>query len=123
MKTALILLSLLLSTGTLQKTYAGELKTKNISGKIIDSQTDQPLDGVNVTLENDNMVLGTLSNHEGEFRLWRIPETSKSITISLKGYQSTTVSIEHIKEDKADGTLLIELEGALAKQKSFKKKK
>ncbi len=122
MKTALILVSLLLSSGTLQKTYAGELKTKNISGKIIDSQTDLPLNGVNVTLENDEMVLGTLSNHDGEFRLWRIPESSKSITISLKGYQSTTVSIEHIKEDEASGKILVELDGALSNQKSSKRK-
>ena len=117
MKTALMILSLLISTNTL--IYAGQLKTKNISGKIVDFESSKPLSGVTVTLDDENFVLGTISNDKGEFRLWKIPNKCNSLKISLDGYHSSTVSIEHLKEITQDGVLVIKLEGIEKEQKQI----
>ncbi|RKD91425.1 carboxypeptidase-like regulatory domain-containing protein [Mangrovibacterium diazotrophicum] len=123
MRTALILLSLLILSGSYST--AGESKTRNITGQIVDTETRQPLPDVSVTLDNGSFVLGTLTNSNGQFTLWKIPNSCKNLVISVDGYQSTTVSIEHIKDLKReDGTLLISLQGErqAAKQISLNEK-
>jgi len=107
MKTALIFLSLLISS---QSITAGSQKTKNITGKVVDSETMQPIAEVTVTLADDSFVLGTLSNENGDFRLWKVPEKCKNLVISYDGYRPQTVSIEHIKETPNGGPLLIKMQ-------------
>lgn len=107
MKTALIFLSLLISTQTIT---AGTQKTKNITGKIVDNETMQPIAEVTVTLADDNYVLGTLSNENGDFRLWKVPERCKNLVISCEGYHPQTVNLEHRKDSQADEPLLIKMQ-------------
>lgn len=106
MKTAIILLGLLVSTQTIT---AGTQKTKNITGKVVDSETMQPISEVTITLADDTYVLGTLSNEKGDFRLWKVPDKCQSLVVSCQGYQQQMVNIEHLKESKIDSPLIIKL--------------
>ncbi|MFV0379059.1 MAG: carboxypeptidase regulatory-like domain-containing protein [Mangrovibacterium sp.] len=106
MKTALILLSLLISTQTFT---AGAQKTKNITGRIVDSETMKPISDVSVTLAEGSFVLGTLSNENGDFRLWKVPEKCQKVVVSHQGYEPQTVSITALKDSPGNNALLIKL--------------
>jgi hypothetical protein len=110
MKTAFIILSLLISSGV--NSSAGELKTKNIHGKVVDLVSSNPISGASITLDNGSYVLGTLSDDHGEFHLWKVPKDCKTLSVTIDGYQPQTVSIEHIKGSAHEGTLLIRMHGA-----------
>lgn len=107
MKTALILLSLLISTQTFT---AGAQKTKNIVGKIVDSESLEPISEVSVTLAEGSFVLGTLSNENGDFRLWKVPEKCHEIVVSAEGYLPRTVNLDVLKNSPGANALLIKIQ-------------
>lgn len=59
----------------------------SISGRIIDAETKQPLQGASVFAENT--TIGTATNNSGEFFL-RLPNGGYSIVITFTGYQTET---------------------------------
>lgn len=59
----------------------------SISGKIIDQETRQPLEGASVFAENT--TIGTATNKDGEFFL-RLPSGGYTIVITFTGYQTET---------------------------------
>jgi hypothetical protein len=58
-----------------------------ISGKIIDEETKQPLQGASVFAENT--TIGTATDNDGVFRL-TLPTGGYSIVITFSGYQTET---------------------------------
>ncbi|CAD0001990.1 TonB-dependent receptor [Flavobacterium salmonis] len=66
-------------------------QTGVVKGKIIDKQSEKPISGAVITLiGNDENQ--TTSDEEGNFKLFGIPLGRQSISISLTGYESTSVS-------------------------------
>ncbi|GAA3601026.1 carboxypeptidase-like regulatory domain-containing protein [Flavivirga amylovorans] len=68
-------------------------------GKVIDNDTRKPLVSANLSIEGTN--INTITNKEGEFLL-KVPRNigKKNVVISLFGYVSQTILLEHLKEDK-----------------------
>ena len=62
--------------------WAGQ--TGKISGKIIDSSTDEPMPGVNVVLEGTN--LGAATDLEGEYVILNVPPGTYALRTSMIGY-------------------------------------
>jgi hypothetical protein len=79
-----------------------------ISGKIVDSQTQEPLAYASVTIKNT--PAGTIANSEGQFVI-HIPTTSNSniLHVSMLGYQSFEMPVSKINNKE---TLLISLNPA-----------
>lgn len=105
MRVIILFLSLLLFPFT--PTLAGKAVTKNISGKVIDKETLKPLSGVCVLYADDSRSIGTITNIDGEFRMWNLPDTNKELVISFDGYQTLTVNLNQV-EDLSE-PLIIEL--------------
>ena len=60
-----------------------------LSGRILDQQSQLPIQGVTVLLEGTNM--GVASDEEGYFTFKDVPARTYNITISHLGYQSKTI--------------------------------
>ncbi len=87
----------------------GRVNSKNVWGKVIDEVTQNPLYGVNVYVPGLISPLGTITNEKGEFRLWNIPDSGTGLSVSLNGYKSTEVNIDHLN-DSSTTKLLIKLQ-------------
>lgn len=88
MKTMLLLLTFSLLVAQL----IASNRTQEIRGKIIDKATGEPLAGVNISLNESKNPIGTITDENGEFRLWNVPTSSQSLQLSLPGYQTTVVA-------------------------------
>ncbi|WP_111308388.1 carboxypeptidase-like regulatory domain-containing protein [Confluentibacter sediminis] len=67
-----------------------------MSGMLIDSKTQAPIEFVNIGIQNKNK--GTISNLEGKFHLGIPKESSKdSLTISHVNYETLKIPIKSIK--------------------------
>lgn len=64
---------------------------KTISGKVTDSDSSEPLPGVNVLAKNTNQ--GTITDIDGNYQL-SVPDDTEVLVFSSVGYQSREVSIE-----------------------------
>ncbi len=87
-------------------TEAGNGQTMNIKGKVIDKNTLEPLSGVNISLENNELGIGTITNHKGEFRLWNLPHNSSKILVSLNGYETSSVEVSTL-QNPTTGTITV----------------
>ncbi len=67
-------------------------KTGNLTGKVIDSETKQPIFGVNVIIENT--FLGSATNANGEFKIKNIPSGKYILKLSAIGYETVRMGIE-----------------------------
>lgn len=56
-----------------------------ISGKVVDSETNEPLYGVNILVKNT--YLGTSTNRNGEFQIEGLTDQSYDLAISMIGYR------------------------------------
>lgn len=124
MRTALILFSLLIFSAFI--VTAGKIPTKNVWGKVIDKETSEPLSGVNVCLPEKDSTIGTITNLNGEFRLWNIPLTSNKLQVTSHGYKAEVVDIEntHGHGDDSDFILIkLQLNEKDAKQMGLNLKK
>ncbi|HKJ42774.1 MAG TPA: carboxypeptidase-like regulatory domain-containing protein [Sunxiuqinia sp.] len=81
-------------------TTAAGNRDSQVWGKVVDKQTNRPIYGVNISLQNVSNGLGTITNAKGEFRLWNIPGDSAQILISYEGYQSLQWNIESLHKMK-----------------------
>ncbi len=59
-----------------------------LSGRILDTQSQQPLEGATVLIEEEN--IGAISDADGYFKLENIPSKSYNVTASYLGYESET---------------------------------
>jgi hypothetical protein len=69
-------------------------------GIVVDSDSQNPLESVNITLKNSN--ISTFTNTEGEFVL-KVPETNQStmVIMSLLGYQIKEISLNELSKENA----------------------
>ncbi len=71
----------------------------NIEGTVIESETDDPMPGVLITLEDpeSNVVeYSVVTNHNGIFHFWDVRPGSYSLVVAAIDYDSltTTITIE-----------------------------
>lgn len=105
----------LLFLGVAPTAYASSLYQEDIQeqetsfnqyqGKIIDSETNNPLVFASLSIENTN--ISTVSNTEGYFSL-KVPEDIREgqVVVSFLGYKTKTIPLSQLKENKNE----IELE-------------
>ena len=71
--------------------FAAETKGK-ITGRVIDSKTNEPMELVNVVIKSrnstGNTLLGTLTDKTGSFIIMDVPAGDYNLTISYIGYSS-----------------------------------
>ena len=105
MKTVIILLAF-----SFFFTNAGSGQTVNVGGKVVDKNTLNPLNGVNISLENNDLSIGTITNQKGEFRLWNLPGDSLRIRVSHSGYKVSLIDVATLKNPTENTLFVIELE-------------
>ena len=69
-------------------------------GIVVDSDSQNPLESVNITVKNSN--ISTFTNTEGEFVL-KVPESNQStmVIMSLLGYQIKEISLNELSKENA----------------------
>ncbi len=79
-----------------------------ISGKVLDVKNNEPLPYVNIGIKNKN--IGTVTQRDGSFQMRIPPDLARdSLTISMAGYNSQTISVSRIiRESKSINILLKE---------------
>jgi hypothetical protein len=87
MKTLLLLFVSLL---TLAEAPA-QTRTQTVRGRIVDTQSEFPLTGVNVVVLNSNPLIGTATDLEGYFRLADVPVGRQTLQMSFIGYGERTI--------------------------------
>ena len=58
-----------------------------LRGKIVDAFTQTPLPGASVVIQNSNPTLGTITDGEGNFKLWNIKPGRYNLLVSFIGYE------------------------------------
>ncbi|MDC3132805.1 TonB-dependent receptor, partial [Flavobacteriaceae bacterium] len=81
--------------------------TGTLNGRVLDRQTQQPLEGATLTLNDTNF--GVVTDRQGYFSFKDIPTKSYNLTISYLGYQSK-VAYNLIIKSIGNTPLLIQLE-------------
>ena len=81
--------------------------TGTLNGRVLDRQTQQPLEGATLTLNDTNF--GVVTDVQGYFSLKDIPTKSYNLTISYLGYQSK-VAYNLIIKSIGNTPLLFQLE-------------
>jgi hypothetical protein len=76
--------------------YSGS--TGKIAGRVIDSQTGEPLAGANVVI--DGTFLGAAADVEGDFFILNLPPGSYTVTASMVGYRSQKITGLRVNVDK-----------------------
>ena len=91
--------------------------TQEIKGRIVDKNTGTPLEGVAVSVTDPDIPIGTISDENGEFRLWDIPVNMR-VRVSLDGYQAAYIDISG-KVISDDSPFVVELENRAKAKKKF----
>lgn len=84
MKRTLLLLAALYSV--LATGYSQTL-TQNITGRVVDAETQQPLPGVNVLMVGTHPPIGTTTDQEGKYEIQKIPVGRLSLQFTYLGYE------------------------------------
>ncbi len=89
-----------------QKKFEGpaEKKNFNISGKVVDVASGEPLPFVTVTVSGTG--IGTVSNADGLFSLLNVPSDTATISASYLGYLTRTI---YLNPQMQTGNFIIEL--------------
>ncbi|HHH53585.1 MAG TPA: hypothetical protein ENK91_07995, partial [Bacteroidetes bacterium] len=66
--------------------------TQTIRGKVVDSETNFPLIGVNVIVLNTDPLIGSVTDIKGKFRLNNVPVGRNSIKFSYLGYKDVLLN-------------------------------
>ena len=93
---------------------ANTTKTQEVKGKVIDKITGAPIEGVTVSLNDTKTPIGTITDENGEFRLWDVP-ASMRIRVSVDGYKVTYIDGEFVN----DSSFVIEMENKAKEKKKF----
>lgn len=81
-------IALMLAVGTIP---AQAQENESVQGQVTDSQTGEPLPGVNVIIEGTSQ--GTSTDQDGEYEL-DVPSLQETLVFSFVGYQTQQVSLE-----------------------------
>ncbi|WPP53355.1 TonB-dependent receptor [Catalinimonas niigatensis] len=65
--------------------------TQTVRGRIVDTQSDFPLMGVNVVIAGSSPLIGTSTDEQGYYRLSNVPIGRQTLKISFMGYEEQTV--------------------------------
>ncbi len=84
------LLSFLLITFCLATAQAQQ-RTQTVRGRIVDTQSDFPLTGVNVVVLGIGPLIGTASDLEGYFKLTGVPVGRQTLQVTFLGYGERTI--------------------------------
>ena len=71
--------------------------TGKITGKITDAESNDPLPGANVSIEDTQM--GAATNLDGEFIIINVPPGVYSLRVSMMGYQTQVLTDVRVKID------------------------
>ena len=71
--------------------------TGKIAGKVLDAETNEPLPGANITVENSNM--GDASDLEGDYNIINLPPGNYTLVVSMMGYKKTRIENIIVKID------------------------
>lgn len=71
---------------------AAQQQVGSVTGQVVSAQTDQPLEGAQISLPGTNR--GTLTNEQGRFLLNRIPAGTREIRVDMIGFASQTQTID-----------------------------
>ena len=85
--TLLLILGLLLSSGTFAQSI-----TQTIKGKVIDSDSELALPYATIIVLNTDPLIATITNDDGYFRLENVAVGRVSLQISFVGYETKNVS-------------------------------
>lgn len=77
----------------------------NIEGKIINSETDQPVSNVNITTTPPTNAI--LTNEAGSFSLVDVPTGSYSIQARKAGFEGNSVNISVREEETSIANILL----------------
>ncbi|WP_430974010.1 carboxypeptidase-like regulatory domain-containing protein [Sunxiuqinia rutila] len=126
MKTPLIVFSLLMLSALF--TTAGNIENTNVHARVLDKITQEPIYGVSVCIEDDQQGIGTITNEDGDFRLWNLPSDTLNVLIRCEGYETYVLDLSAIDQSSQEMTIIYlvpESSGALkqtaAKLESGKK--
>lgn len=83
----------------------------SLTGSITDDETDEPLVGVSLFI--DELGLGTSSDTEGEFEIQNIPEGTYELSLDYIGYESAThqITIESGEQTELHFTMTADVLG------------
>jgi len=81
---------------------------QTVRGKVIDSDSKQPIAFAGITLLQTSPILGTTSNINGNFVLQNVPIGTHSFSISSIGYENKVISNLKVTAGK-EAILLVEL--------------
>ena len=84
------LFSLLLITFCLATAQAQQ-RTQTVRGRIVDTQSEFPLTGVNVIVLGTNPLIGTASDIDGYFKLTGVPVGRQTLQVTFLGYGERTI--------------------------------
>ncbi|MFD2531923.1 SusC/RagA family TonB-linked outer membrane protein [Gracilimonas halophila] len=70
---------------------SAQAQQRTITGTVTEAETNEPLPGVNVFVNNTN--IGTSTNENGGYSLSRVPADADSLIFSFVGFQRLAVSI------------------------------
>ena len=84
-----------------------------VKGRVLDMETKQPLEDVNVFIQNTD--IGTATNSKGEFKLYAdsLFNNTDSLTFSIVGYKTLKLKFSKLNE-KANTVLMEELTNELS---------
>ena len=84
------LFSLLLITFCLATAQAQQ-RTQTVRGRIVDTQSEFPLTGVNVIVLGTDPLIGTASDTDGYFKLTGVPVGRQTMQVTFLGYGERTI--------------------------------
>lgn len=93
---------------------ANTTKTQEVKGKVIDKTTGAPIEGVTVTINEAKSPIGTITDENGEFRLWDVPGNMR-LKISIDGYKVAYLDGEFL----IDSPFVVEMENKAIQKKKF----
>ncbi len=105
----LCVLSILIFIFSMSRVFANESPGQVIRGKVVDKQTQVPLPGATVILQDSDPLVVTATNEDGEFRIDNVPLGRQTILISFIGYH-TGAAGNMIVTSARETVLFIELE-------------
>jgi len=85
--------------------FAWSQENSGISGKVVDNKTQQPLQGIVVTVLNTSLT--SITNAEGAFEFDNVPGVAQIVEFRSEGYAIQLVNIELIKGQMLDIGMIV----------------
>ncbi|NQX81010.1 MAG: carboxypeptidase-like regulatory domain-containing protein [Flavobacteriaceae bacterium] len=94
-KIMILLVMILCVNAYSQSSPSSSVKTGVVTGRVVDSETKESLAYVNVLIRDvsDELILGVITNGNGEFTLKSIPEGSNTLEVQYMGYLTHRIDV------------------------------